>query len=79
MCKVIPGRMKSMNKNTLVQASLATFEDHRKSVTVSGTKEWRRGREKRKRRLDLLATISMRGMLRGLDLFFHPNRRPLKL
>ena len=37
------------------------------------------GEEKRKGKLDLLAMICMRGMLRVLDLIFHPNRRPWKL
>ena len=66
----------SLYKNTVAQTSLATFEDHRKSIIVSGTEG---GEEKRKGKLDLLAMICMRGMLRVLDLIFQPNRRPWKL
>ena len=47
--EVTLGRMKSMNKVTLAQASLATFEDNRKGINVSGTRE-EGGGKKRKRR-----------------------------
>lgn len=44
--EVILGRLKSMNKNILAQASLETFE----GINVSGTKRGKRGGRKRKKR-----------------------------
>lgn len=53
--------MRSVNKNTSARVSLATFEDDRNGINVSGTQKGKRGGIKRKGRLlDLLATISMK-------------------